>query len=406
VFLVLFITVICVFLAIRLIVLFQVPIQFFMMGQDKGFKLNEIMLLRRLVKEAEIEEPMQLYVSVPTLNMAISKINMDARTNGTESSSETQDFLAKLYDYRTKIDLDHENKKGLESTKYLEKGQRLRIIMKGQKAGEEIAKGIFSSEILSNGHELIVRVPLQKNVRTVEGKEWVLHDVSVYLWRKGDAGYVFDTRVTNAGVFQGQNAIYLAHTNQLERAQKRKSVRAACEIYAQLYFIESEEPDFDAVEVDPGYKCLLEDISEDGAMIRIGGKGRQNIKIKLQYEIDEKFIIMFGVVRAVEFNEQSNQSRLHFECLHIEKEMKNAILAFIYKDMSEEKKDELTALAEVEQEEQEEIIKTMKDELNKSAEERLDEAADSVAPVKIEEISASESVPDENTENTGEIHEE
>ena len=115
---------------------------------------------------------------------------------------------------------------------------------------------------------------------------------------------------------------------------------------------------------------------------------------------------MFGVVRAVEFNEQSNQSRLHFECLHIEKEMKNAILAFIYKDMSEEKKDELTALAEVEQEEQEEIIKTMKDELNKSAEERLDEAADSVAPVKIEEISASESVPDENTENTGEIHEE
>ena len=343
--LVLFITAICIFLIVRLLVVFQVPIQFFMMGQDKGFQFNEILLLWKLAKEAEIEEPMSLYVSVPTLNMAISKIVLDSKANGTESSEETQNFINKLYNYRTKIDLDHENKKGLESTKYLEKGQRLRIILKG--------KGVFASEILSVGHELIIRVPLQKNIRTLEGDEWVTHEVSVYLWRKGDAGYVFDTRVTNAGVFQGQSAIYLAHTNQLERAQKRKSVRAACQIYAQLYFIYTEQPDFDAVEVEPGYKCLLEDISEDGAMIRIGGKGKQNIKIKLQFEIDGKMIIMFGIVRAVEFNSQNNQSRLHFECLHIGKEMKNTILSFIYRDLSEDKKNELTALAEVEEEEME-----------------------------------------------------
>ena len=93
---------------------------------------------------------------------------------------------------------------------------------------------------------------------------------------------------------------------------------------------------------------------------------------------------MFGVVRAVEFNESSNESRLHFECLHIEKEMKNAIFAFIYRDMSEEKKNELEALAEVEQEEQEEKIQEMKEELSKSAEERLDEAMDEQPPVNVE----------------------
>ena len=313
-----------------------------MMGQDKGFTFNEIMLLWKLAKEAELDEPLMLYVSVPTLNMAISKIVMNSKTNGTESLAATQNFIAKLYEYRTKIDLDHENKKGLESTKYLEKGQRLKIILKG--------RGVFTSEILSVGYELIIRLPLQKNVRLVDSNEWVTKDVSVYLWRKGDASYVFDTRVTNAGVYQGQSVIYLAHTNQLERAQKRKSVRGACEIMAQLYFIEDENPDFDVVEVDDGYKCLLEDISEDGAMIRIGGKGKQNIKIKLQFEIDNRLIIMFGIVRAVEFNPQSNQSRLHFECLHIEKEMKNAILSFIYRDLSDEKKEELQAITELEEE--------------------------------------------------------
>ena len=337
-----FITVICILLVIKLLVVFQSPIQFIMAGQDKGFKFNEIILLWKLAKEAELEEPMKLYMSVPTLNMAISKIVMNAKENGTESLEATQNFIAKLYDYRTKIDIEHANKKGLESTKFLEKGQRLRIILKG--------KGVFASEILSVGYELIIRLPLQKNVRVISGDDWVTHDVSVYLWRKGDAGYVFDTRVTNAGVFQGQSVIYLAHTSQLERAQKRKSVRAACQIYAQLYFLGSEEPDYDSIEVVDGYKCLLEDISEDGAMIRIGGKGRQNIKIKIQFDIDDRIIIMFGIVRAVEYNQESNQSRLHFECLHIEKEMKNKILEYIYRDLSEDKKDELTALAEVEQE--------------------------------------------------------
>lgn len=342
-FTVLLITAICIVLFIRILVVFQVQIQFFMMGQDKGFKFNEIILLWKLAKESEIQEPLKLYVSVPTLNMAISKVIMNAKENGTESLESTQNFIARLYDYRTKIDLEHDSKKGLESTKYLEKGQRLRIILKG--------KGVFASEILNVGHELIIQLPLQKNVRTVEPDDWVTNDVSVYLWRKGDAGYVFDTRVTNAGIFQGQSVIYLAHTNQLERAQKRKSVRAACQIYAQLYFIDTtSEPNYDALEVEPGYKCLLEDISEDGAMIRIGGLGRQNVKIKIQFDIDERIIIMFGIIRAVEFNQQANQSRLHFECLHIEKEMKNKILEFIYRDLSEDKKNELTALAEVEEE--------------------------------------------------------
>ena len=391
-FLVLFVTAISIFLFIRLLILFQVQIQFMMTGQDKGFKFNEILLLWKLAKEAEIEEPLTLFVSVPTLNMAISKIVMESKTNGTESLASTQNFIAKLYEYRTKIDLDHENKKGLESTKYLEKGQRLRIILKG--------KGVFVSEILSVGYELIIKLPLQKNVRLVEPKQWVMKDVSVYLWRKGDASYVFDTRVTNAGIFQGQNVLYLAHTNQLERAQKRKSVRASCEIYAQLYFIEDEEPDFDVVEIDDGYKCLLEDISEDGAMIRIGGKGKQNIRIKLQFEIDNKLIIMFGIVRAVEFNAESNQSRLHFECLHIEKEMKNTILSFIYRDLSEEKKNELQAITELE-EESAEAENTQDQEEVTDEEIRLSEESEMTA--KDEEMATEEDLPKTEKKSDEEI---
>ena len=83
---------------------------------------------------------------------------------------------------------------------------------------------------------------------------------------------------------------------------------------------------------------FIEDIFESGAMIRIGGKGVPNIQLKLQFTLEGKLIIMFGVVRTVEYNSDIDQSRLHFECVHIEPQMKNQILSFVYNIMSPEER--------------------------------------------------------------------
>lgn len=339
------VTIVLVAVIIRLCVVFQDKIKFIITGQDENFKLSEILLLWKLAKKTELDQPASLFYSVPALNKAISDYLTEARNSGEENTIKVQDFLSKLYKYRTKIDIDHENKRGLESSKYLEKGQRLRIILKG--------KGVFTSEILNNGREIVIKLPLQKNTLKLRGDEWVGQNISVYLWRKGDAGYVFDTHVTDSGVFQGQNAIYLAQSNEMERAQKRRSVRSECKIPAHLYFISSDSIDFTSVEVEEGYRCILEDISEDGAMVRVGGKGEVNVQIKLQFEIDDKLIVMFGIVRAVEYNQKINQSRLHFECLHLDKEMKNAVLNYVYKIVPDDKKEVLEAMAMTEQDERE-----------------------------------------------------
>ena len=339
-YIVIIITVAVFAVVIRLLFKFSGKIKFFATGLDNGFKLNEIALLWTLSKQCDLEEPLALYWSVPSLNKSISTIISDSRQKGTENSDKVQNFLSKLYKYRTKIDLESEGKKGLDSTKYLDKGQRLRIILPGH--------GVFTSEIVNNGHELVVRTPVQKNVIKVEGSEWVSHPVSVYLWRKGDASYVFDTVVTNSGVFNGNAVIYLSQTDKLLRAQKRKSVRCQCNLFASLYFLKSEITDYNMVETAPGYRCLLEDISEDGALVRVGGKGRNNVQIKLQFQLGDIFVIMFGIVRAVEYNKTLNQSRLHFECIHLEKEMRNAILSFVYNVLPQDQKDVFDALSQTE----------------------------------------------------------
>ncbi|WP_273065730.1 PilZ domain-containing protein [Treponema berlinense] len=337
------ITVILILVFCRLLVVFSDKIKFFTTGNDCGFKFAECIVLWKLAKMTGLEEPAALFVSVPTLNRAISSLLTEARRKGYENSPKIQNLLTKLYKFRTKIDIDHENKCGLESTKYLDKGQRLRVVFPGH-------KGVFSSEILNNSHEIIVKLPVQNGIATVFSEEWINHEISVYLWRKGDASYVFDTKVVNAGVFNGQTALFLSQTNELLRAQKRRSVRCECNLNASMYFIKQPVVDFNLVETEPGYRVVLEDISEDGAMIRVGGKGIANAQIKLQFMINDVLILMYGIVRAVEYNGEINQSRLHFECIHLDTGMRNAVLSFVYNVLPQDKKDIFDALSATEDE--------------------------------------------------------
>lgn len=314
-------------------------IDFFSTGFDEGFKLSEIMLLHNIAQKANLEEPTALYWSVPALNQGIATILSDARKMGTESSEKIQNFLSKMYRYRTKVELDPRNSHSMKSTRSLLPGQRIRVVLKG--------RGVFSSRVINAGRELVIEQPYQKGMPYIAAHDWIGKIISVYLNRPGDASYVFDTQVHNAVTASDKTSLFLAHSENLIRTQKRKSVRSACQIFAQLYLINPHMDKY-AVEIEPGLKCLIEDISEDGAMIRIGGAGKKDINIKVQFPLDDKMVVMFGVVRAVEYNQQSNQSRLHFEYIEPDPVVKNAILTYVYNILPQEQKEVLEAIAQVE----------------------------------------------------------
>lgn len=319
---------------------FKQRINFFITGLDSGFSISEISLLWQAAEICNLEQPTSLYYSLPSLTKCMTQIS---NMTNTDNSQKNQLIMTKLFDYRTKIQNEADDKKGMTTTHSLEKGQTLRIILPG--------KGVFTSEIVGNGNFLVINVPRQKNLIPLPGEEWVGRVISVYLWRKGDARYVFDTTVTQNGLFLGKSSLFLKHSSNLVRTQKRKAVRVKCQIYGMLYIIKKDKVDVTAIETHNGFRCLIEDISEAGALIRIGGKGVQNVKIKLQFNIQNKLILMVGVVRTVEYNEAENQSLLHFECTHIDTTMKNEILKFVYNMLPESEKEVLEALEQTETDE-------------------------------------------------------
>ena len=331
---------------------YKMKIKFFITGMDAGFSMSDTHLLWNVSQICELDEPTTLFFSLPALTKCMSQITNQASADNQIDSPKYQTLLSKLFAYRTKIQNESDNKKGLTSTETLESGQRLRIILPG--------KGVFASQVINNGKMLIITIPKKNDMITISAEEWVGKVINVYFWRKGDAQYVFDTAVMQTGIYLGKSTLYIKHSYNLTRTQKRRSVRAKCEIYANLFFVKKSDNNEQIIESKNGFRCLLEDISESGALIKIGGKGRENIKIKLQFSIQNKLIIMNGIVRKVEYNIEKNQSLLHFECTQIEQSMKNEILAYVYNMLPENEKEVLEALKQSEDDSQNDFEGNMK----------------------------------------------
>ncbi len=310
---------------------------------DQGFHTWEISTLWQVAQVCDLQEASSLFWNLNSLTKCIAQIKTHSESSGASNSGKMKNLLTKLYDYRTKIEKDADKKRGLESTRSLTAGQKLRIILPG--------KGVFSSEITNNGRDITILLPTQKGQITVEGKAWLNQTVNVYLWRNGDARYVFDTTVLSEGLFLGHPSLHLQHTANLIRTQKRNAVRAKCHINAELYILKEDDKDYGKVETKPGYKCIIEDISSNGALIRIGGKGVPDVRLRLQFQLDSRLVIMFGIVRTVEFNEEISQSRLHFECIHIENDMKNIILSYVYNILPQSEKEIYEAMTYTDEDE-------------------------------------------------------
>lgn len=326
---------------IRVLAIFKDKIKFYVAGFDSGFNPLQISLLWKLSNSSHLTDPTSLFWSVSVLDKAITQLITIEKAQGTNESASFQSFLSKLYEFRTKIELES-RKKGLESTRNLDAGQQIRIILRGS--------GVFSSKITAVSRDLVIQLPKKEGKILISGLDWIGKNISVYFWRKNDAAYVFDTVVKESSMYNGENVLYLGHSTDLLRTQKRRSIRCACHMYAQMYVVRSETADLLHVETEPGLKCLLEDISEDGALIRIGGKGVKNLQIKLQFTIADSFIVMAGLVRGVEYDAEKKQSLLHFECTHLSPQMKNAVLSYVYNVLPQEEKDVIDAINLVEEE--------------------------------------------------------
>ena len=298
-------------------------VEFYSMGKDAGFSFREINLLRKIAVVNKHQKPSALFWSVDVLDKSLAGIH---KLIEQEKDSDEQEYLEyllkKLYSYRKSVEFQKPRyNRGLETTYDIAINQIVKLKVD--------VLGIYECSVLENNRNYIL-VTYPKGPPLPVGFSWRDRTLNVYFWRREDAGYFFQSRIMEGYPDRDFKTLRMSHSEVVLRSQKRKSVRTSCKLPAQLYPVKSLKTTSQLPESQPGLRCILQDISEDGAAIMIGGQGKINMCCKLQMELFGKVAVMRGVVRTIDFDRKRNLSVLHIQADDPDEQSRYLILAFVY----------------------------------------------------------------------------
>jgi len=307
-------------------------VQFFSKGREMGFTFKEVEMLRHYAVQCNLESPNHLFESQSHLDKCIRFIVRSIKMSGESDERGTQVFLSKLYDYRQKIEINKpQSDNKIINSRQISEGQMLKVLVEGV--------GVFKSQVVRNSSQAMT-ITRPVNSKITSSILWMRSKISVYFWRADDAGYVFDSEVIDEVYSTGIPSIKITHGESLFRTQKRKSVRAKMHKVAFLYLVSASEPPH-KIEADPGLKCFLEDISDTGYAITVGGKADSNVRVKVQFALDNAAICITGTVRSTVYNADINRSILHIEAETLPTETRNHILSEVFGMAADEDEEEL-----------------------------------------------------------------
>ncbi len=285
---------------------------------SEGFSFMETSRLREAAKVSGLKDLGLIFRSARDLDRVIAAIG---GVDGAKSR-EIARLLEKLYELRKRLEFEQPRYlMGIRSSRHLGQGQRLRVLLPGI--------GVFHSTLIDNNPRyMVLSWPL--GIKLPKGFVWKGKKVSVYFWRRDDAGYVFDSYVLDDLRIRDVPVIHVAHSESLLRTQKRKSIRTRTTIPAYLYLLKRIEGAFEKPELQPGLRSRLVDLSEDGFALLIGGKAREGILVKAQFALGTRQIVMSGTVKSVDFDRTANQSTMHVEAVPPSPRMRNALRSYVY----------------------------------------------------------------------------
>ena len=305
-------------------------VQFYAKGKDSGFSFKEIELLRQLAVKCSLDEPASLFWSQNQLDQCIRTLVRGMHFSGNLDDQTSQDFLSKLYDFRKRIEMEKPRiKSGISNSRQISDGQNVRVLVEGS--------GVFKSQVIKNSSNyLTIARPVSSKVSAAFS--WQGQKISVYFWRMDDAGYVFDSDVQDEVFSKGLSSLKISHSDSLFRTQKRKSVRLKTHKAAFLYPLAGDDQ-INRIESEPGLKCFVEDLSDTGCAITVGGKAASGLRIKVQFALNNSPVTMSGTVRSVEFKTELDRSILHIEADPLPIDIRNKILGEVFGTLPEDEEE-------------------------------------------------------------------
>jgi len=308
--------------------------EFYSLGRKEGFNFKEIRFLRRIVLQNKLEKPQSIFWATKQLDCclrpSIQKIEKDEEID----ENDKQDMISKLLGLRTKAEFSlPKYKKRIRETSSILPRQKLII--------KEKNYGTFMAWVIEiNRKYLVISKP--SGQKGWEGLKWKGKKIGVYFWRQDDAGYFFETKVLEEITHEEYPLLYLAHSSNLQRLQKRKSIRVETNIRVRFSpIIKSPKEGEKKVFVSSkSYSGKIIDLSDTGCCM-IAGKGlNKNERLKMDFFLTEdKQVIALGIIVNVSRTGDERVKKYHIMFLKINHASRNNILIYVYNIFGERKED-------------------------------------------------------------------
>lgn len=296
-------------------------IQFYTKGKESGFSFREIGLLRRVALETRLDNPTALFWSIKQLTRSIREIIVKMRAKDVADDPESNSLLAKLFELRKRVEFDLPRYRlGLKSSREIVARQRLRVTLPGS--------GPFRSMVIEN-HPKYLAISRPEGQKLPEGFSWKGQQIGLHFWRTEDAGYFVKARVLEDFV-EKYPILHVAHTDEVTRAQQRRSVRARANVSAVAYPLRAIQEANELEESARGLRCRLVDVSEDGACIMAGGRTKAGLPLKIQFELADRVVVMCGMIKGVHYDQAKNVSLVHIQAVTPSVRTRNHILTYVY----------------------------------------------------------------------------
>jgi c-di-GMP-binding flagellar brake protein YcgR len=306
-------------------------IHFYVKGKESGFSLREVNLLRRVAVEGRLRNPTSLFWSIGQLDRSIKGVITKFRSQNLMNDPASAEFLSKLFNFRKQVELNlPKYKLGLTTSRKIVQRQRIKVSLPGA--------GTFDAQVVENLRRYMA-ISYPEGPHLPPGFFWKGQIIQVYFWRLDDAGYTFESKVLEDYLERQYPILHITHSDNLIRSQKRNSVRVEVKKNAEIFPLKTLDNALEIAESRKGLRARLEDVSEDGAAVRIGGKGKVGMNVKLQFSLSDQKIIMNGTVRGINYNAKTNQSVLHIQAIPLSAPARNRVLIYVYNLFGEREMD-------------------------------------------------------------------
>ncbi len=308
--------------------------EFYSKGRKEGFRFKEIGFLKQIAIENKLEKPQSIFWSTKQLDRclrpAIRKINADESLDPKERLR----TATKLLELRKKAEFSlPKYQKKIRDTTALLPRQKLAI--------REKEYGSYISWVIEINRKYIV-ITQPSGQAGWQELNWVSRKVDVYFWRHDDAGYLFETKVQEQITHEEYPLLYLTHSSNLKRMQKRKSIRVETALPARFNPVVYSTVNGvkKPLIAKRRYAGKIIDLSETGCCMLAGRMLKKNDRLKIEFYLTkEKHIASLGVIVNISKTGDERVNRYHIMFVRVSQASKNNILLYVFNIFGERMED-------------------------------------------------------------------